>query len=95
MQFERQAFNPSATATKIIADCAQRLAPEDEAMATWHRLYVLNHQDRIALDLDIARQSVSQNTKILEFGSVPLLFTAALAQCEYQETGVDRLSVSS
>ncbi len=89
MNFESQSFYPSANSLEIIEQCAQKLSPEDKRLSEWHNSYVTNHKSRIALDLDIAKDQVHHGNSILEFGSVPLLFTAALAASNYNVTGID------
>ncbi len=89
MKTLREAFTPTADSRQIVEACARRLAPEDAALAEWHRAYVETHASRIAHDLDIVRQTLQQKSEILEIGSVPLLFTLALAQSGYTVTGCD------
>jgi len=89
MEFERQAFYPSEESLRTIEDCANKLAPEDEDLSEWHNSYIKYHKLRVALDLDIAKEEVTQNANVLEFGSIPLLFTAALSQSNYNVTGCD------
>lgn len=89
MKIERQAFNPSEESLNTVNSCANLLAPEGESLTEWHNSYVSNHKVRIALDLDITKMEVKKNSTILEFGSIPLLFTTALSQTKYDVTGCD------
>jgi len=89
MNFESQSFFPSEKSLKTIEDCAKSLSPERNNLSEWHDSYVSNHKLRIALDLDIAKEKVTQGSSILEFGSVPLLFTTALSASNYNVTGID------
>lgn len=89
MDFESQSFYPSEESLSIIESCATALSPEDQALSEWHYSYVTNHKLRIALDLDVVKAQVNQGGSILEFGSVPLLFTAALSSSNYSVTGID------
>jgi len=89
MNFERQAFYPSEASLKSIDDCAKRLSPEGQTLSDWHKSYVSNHRLRVALDLDIAKEQVAPDSDVLEFGSVPLLFTTALSDSGYNVTGCD------
>ena len=86
---ERQSFHPSAASVKMVEDCARRLSPQSPALEEWHRSYVSNHKLRIATDLDIAKAHVAQDAAVLEIGSIPLLFTAALHGSRYSVTGCD------
>lgn len=65
------------------------LAPEEKHLSQWHETYVANHKRRIALDLDLAKEQAQQGSAVLEFGSVPLLFTTALSSSHYNVTGID------
>jgi len=86
---ERQAFSPSAESLKTIEDCADDLSPKEQALSEWHNTYVSNHKERIALDLDLTKEQVKQKAKVLEIGSIPLLFTTALSRSNYDVTGCD------
>jgi SAM-dependent methyltransferase len=85
----RLAFNPSASALRAIDACAQDLVPQDEALLQWHKGYVASHRLRIAHDLDIITREIPVTDDILEFGSIPLLLTAALKKHGYEVTGCD------
>jgi SAM-dependent methyltransferase len=73
----------------LVEECAVQLAPDTQSLATWHRTYVSNHATRLAFDLDIAREFAAQRGRVLEAGSIPLLFTAAMSRCGYDITGCD------
>jgi SAM-dependent methyltransferase len=85
----RLGFAPSAAALRLIDTCAQELVPEEEALAEWHTAYAANHRLRIAHDLDIITRQFPVTDTILEFGSIPLLLTGALARYGYRVTGCD------
>jgi SAM-dependent methyltransferase len=89
MDYAREAFQPTAESLSTIEDCAGRLAPDEPALAAWHQSYVANHKLRIALDLDIGKAHVAQDAAVLEMGSIPLPFTAALHGSGYTVTGCD------
>ncbi len=89
MNFQSQGFYPSEKSLATIEECAKKLSPEDESLSEWHNSYVSNHKLRVALDLDIIKEQVNQGCSIAEFGSVPLVFTAALAASNYNVSGID------
>jgi SAM-dependent methyltransferase len=89
MKSEREAFFASAESLKTIDAQASLLCPEEPTLLTWHNSYVSTHRGRLALDLDIVKGQVGQNANILEFGSIPLLFTVALSRSNYKVTGCD------
>ena len=80
---------PSADALRIIDTCARDLAPESTGLSAWHKDYLANHRTRIAHDLDIINHQIPKSKSIVEFGSIPLVLTAALKSCGYQVTGCD------
>jgi SAM-dependent methyltransferase len=80
---------PSAAALDLIDASARDLLPDEAALSVWHQDYISNHRVRIAHDLDIIKQEIPRSTSILEFGSIPLLLTAALKRSGYQVTGCD------
>ena len=82
-------FTPSAAALRAIDACARDLAPESAGLSAWHADYLANHRTRIAHDLDIINHEIPQSKSIMEFGSIPLVLTAALKSYGYQVTGCD------
>ena len=89
MKFQSEKSDPSETSISIIEACAAKLLPADKSLYEWHTNYVKNHKRRIAFDLDIVSEQVSEGSSIIEFGAVPLIFTAALSATNYSVTGVD------
>jgi SAM-dependent methyltransferase len=89
MKSERQAFYPSEESLAAMEVCENEIVPEDPELAAWHNSYIESHKLRVALDLDIVKEHVPRGVHVLEFGSVPLLFTAALARSDYKVTGCD------
>jgi SAM-dependent methyltransferase len=82
-------FNPSATALQVIETCARELVPKDAALLAWHEDYLYNHKARLAHDLDLIDREIPRSNRILEFGSIPLVLTAALKQYGYEVVGCD------
>jgi SAM-dependent methyltransferase len=72
-----------------VEDCTAALYPGEQSLSEWHASYVSDHKSRIALDLDIIKERVSEGSAVLEFGSVPLLFTVALSASNFNVTGID------
>jgi SAM-dependent methyltransferase len=85
----RLGFNPSASALRVIETCARELVPKDAALLAWHEDYLHNHKARLAHDLDIIDREIPRSNRILEFGSIPLVLTAALKQYGYEVVGCD------
>jgi SAM-dependent methyltransferase len=80
---------PSAAALQAIDTCARDLAPQSAGLSAWHEDYLANHRVRIAHDLDIINAEIPKSKSIVEFGSIPLVLTAALKSCGFQVTGCD------
>src|SRR5579863_8335042 len=89
IQSSRLGFRPSASALDLVDACSQDAAPEYRDLLQWHTAYVANHRLRIAHDLDIIKDRVPMTSRILEFGSIPLLLTTALTRYGYQVSGCD------
>lgn len=89
MKYQSQSFYPTKSSLVTIEECAKKIAPEDQKLAKWHKSYLSNHKLRVALDLDIVKEQVVEGSNVLEFGSVPLLFTAGLSTSNYGVTGID------
>ncbi len=80
---------PSADSLRKIDEVVPLASPDDPAMAGWFRDYSRHHRDRLAFDIDHALAHLPAGGRILEYGSVPPLFTAALARSGYQVFGLD------
>jgi len=87
---ERLSLKPTEQSLDAIAEVAEFLRPDQEDLCSWHDSYVSHHSQRIALDLDIVKTYVtSSNASVLAFGSLPLLFTAGMANSGLEVTGCD------
>jgi SAM-dependent methyltransferase len=89
MHIASEPFKPRPELVRLVESCLERIRPDPPHLTEWFRSYAMNHKTRIAFDINIVRENLPQNTRVLEFGSVPLLFTAALAECGYQLVGID------
>jgi SAM-dependent methyltransferase len=66
-----------------------RIRPEDPAHGPWFSRYCQEHRTRFAADLRIIETHVAPRARVLEYGAIPLVMTAALAALEYDVTAVD------
>jgi len=89
MIIEREPFSPCRETLQMIESCASSITPDQPPLVDWYRTYATNHKVRIAFDLDIVKQNLLSTSKVLEFGSIPLLLTTALSKCRYDVTGCD------
>jgi SAM-dependent methyltransferase len=89
MEIGCEPFDPHRATLRAIEGCIGRIRSDSIELAQWFSSYVSGAKERIAFDLDIIRENLPPGTRILEVGSIPLLLTAALAECRYIVTGID------
>jgi SAM-dependent methyltransferase len=89
MKNEREPFVPSPGALECVIQSEAGIEPDEPGLLDWHRTYLENHRNRIALDLDIVKNNIIRDSSILEFGSIPLLLTASLVKSGYRLSGCD------
>ncbi len=65
------------------------MVPDSPSLAAWSRNYAAMHSRRLAVDLALVEQYVSRDSRIVEFGCIPPLLTAALQRIGYDVSGVD------
>jgi len=86
---EIEPFNIELEILNLVKSCFDILSPEDSQHCVWFKNYAKYHAMRIAFDYKIIKENVKKDSKILEFGSIPLLLTAALVKKNYRITGLD------
>jgi SAM-dependent methyltransferase len=73
----------------LLDDIASRIRPDDRSLDGWYDTYRENHRRRLAADLGIVSAHVKPDAEVLEYGAVPLLLTAALAERGFRVSAVD------
>jgi SAM-dependent methyltransferase len=73
----------------LIGRMGEQICPDDPALGTWYQTYRREHTRRLAADLAIIRRHVRSHSRVLEYGAVPLLLTAALSELDYQVHALD------
>jgi SAM-dependent methyltransferase len=68
---------------------AADIRPEEPALEEWYSGYLREHRARLAADLDIVESHAPPGARVLEYGAVPLLMTAALSDLGYELSAVD------
>ena len=68
---------------------AARMRPDDAALEEWFAGYFREHRRRLAGDLRLVADHLEPGARILEYGAVPPLVTAALAALGYEVRGLD------
>jgi SAM-dependent methyltransferase len=81
--------SPSERSLALVDRVAEQIRPDGPALVDWFTRYCREHRARFALDLDLVEAHVAPRARVLEYGAVPLVVTAALAAMEYDVTGVD------
>jgi SAM-dependent methyltransferase len=73
----------------LLDEIAGRIQAEDRQVDDWFKRYSQQHRQRLATDLEIVSRHVEHNARILEYGAIPLLLTAALAALDYRIKAID------
>ncbi len=89
MKIEVEPFHPRRELINFVEDCTKGIEPDVTSLCDWHNSYSSNHKFRVAFDYDLIQQNVIQNSRLLEFGSIPLILTATLCKSQFEVTGVD------
>jgi SAM-dependent methyltransferase len=73
----------------LLDQVAARIRPDDSTLDAWFSKYCREHRMRLAADLWIIERHVEPGSRVLEYGAIPLVMTAALAALEYAVSAVD------
>lgn len=74
---------------ELLDRVAARIRPQDPALGEWFATYRRQHRTRLAADLALVERHVAPGARVLEYGAVPLLATAALTELGYAVSGLD------
>lgn len=86
---EAEPWRPPERNLALLDEIAGDVEPDDPVLEIWFSKYFRQHRLRLAADLVIVDRFVSRGARILEFGAIPLLMTAALARREYEVRALD------
>jgi SAM-dependent methyltransferase len=73
----------------LIDDAATRVEPDEPSLGGWFSNYCREHRTRLATDLDIVDRHLEKGARVLEYGAVPLLMTAALGSLDFKVSALD------
>jgi SAM-dependent methyltransferase len=73
----------------LIDEVAARIEPDDPDLREWFSNYCREHRTRLAADLHLIQQHLDPGARVLEYGAIPLLMTAALAARGYAVSALD------
>lgn len=85
----KEVRSPTSSSLKLIDDATELIKFHLSEQTKWFHIYAKEQRGRIALDLDLLREYVGKNDRVLELGSVPLLLTVACQYSGYDIQGVD------
>ncbi len=74
---------------RLLDQLAARIQPEDATLEGWFSSYCREHRQRLAADLGLVEAHIAPGARILEYGAIPLLMTAALAARGYEVRALD------
>ena len=74
---------------ELLDRLAAEIGPDDASLEAWYATYSREHRERLAADLRIVESHLERGARILEYGAVPPLLTAALAELGYRTSAVD------
>jgi SAM-dependent methyltransferase len=80
---------PSGMSIKLIEEAISQIKPDYENINDWYSNYANNQKKRLAFDVDYICENVSEDLKIIEFGSTPPILTLAIQNLNYDIQGVD------
>jgi SAM-dependent methyltransferase len=68
---------------------AEQIEADEASLGSWFAQYQKQHRNRLAADLQLVGQFAQPAARVLEYGAVPLLMTAALKERGYQVSALD------
>jgi len=74
---------------ELIDRVAERIETDESSLAGWFSEYCRQHRTRLAADLDLIDRHVEKGARLLEYGAIPLLMTAALSKLDFQVSALD------
>jgi SAM-dependent methyltransferase len=89
MKTKAESSTPLAEDVEVLRRVGERIAPDDPNLQGWFENYREQHLARLAADLTAVRQHAAPEATVLEYGAVPLLMTAALAELGYRVQALD------
>lgn len=84
-----EAASPRKESLERIDQVAATIAPDDVAHTRWFDEYARQHAVRLAFDLEVVQAHAGPGRRILEYGAIPLLLTAALKALGHDVTALD------
>ena len=89
MLIESEPRRPPGRRLELLDAVAARIAPDAARLAEWTDRYRREHRDRLGADLELVARHAAPGARLLEYGAVPLLLTAALDELGYDVSALD------
>lgn len=86
---ESEPWRCSEGSLRLLDQVAGRIQPDDRSLDSWFSHYCREHRRRLAGDLRIVERRLEPGARVLEYGAIPLLMTAALADLDYEVSALD------
>ena len=80
---------PEKRDLELLDRLAPTLRPDSPDLDDWFSSYFRQHRRRLAIDLELVGRHAAPHSRVLEYGAIPLLLTAALAERQYDVSAVD------
>lgn len=86
---EAEPWHFSQRSLELLDRIATRIQPDNPLLDEWFSTYCRQHRVRLAADLRIVGAHIPPDARVLEYGAVPLLMTAALSELDYKVSALD------
>lgn len=74
---------------ELLDEVTARVQPDEPSLVEWVAKYGRQHRHRLAGDLRLVELHVAPGARLLEYGAVPLIMTAALSRLDYRVSALD------
>jgi SAM-dependent methyltransferase len=86
---ETEPWRPPTRYLALLDKAAGDIQPDDPGLEEWFSRYRRQHTPRLAADLALIERQAAPDARVLEYGAVPLLVTAALSALDYRVSALD------
>lgn len=84
-----ESATPTRQSQQLIEQSIEKIAPDMPSLCNWYTKYARNNKKRLSYDIDYALKYLPEDSKVIEFGSVPPILTLALTRMRYKISGAD------
>ena len=80
---------PSDASLQLVRQSGSKIRSDAPELAHWTENYLREHQQRLAIDLDLAKAHLKPGARVLDEGAAPLVTTVALKASGFRVSAVD------